>query len=354
MPGPTKISDATYADIKAATESRILEISHRSAEFTDLSKAAVDGVRQFLNVPAEYHVVFTTSASENWELMATNLVESSVHCITNGNFSNIGHNFHAWGKDVSETVVEWGKHVDVKMLNIPHRAELITLAYNETSTGVTYLNDEIKHIRNTHPEKLLAVDITSNSGVQKMHISDADVWYFSVQKGLGLPSGLGVCILSPRAHEKAVKVVDSKIHHSAVNFKSMVAQMAGGKYQTISTPNIMNIYLLAQKMARWNARISMDDAEKRFTDRASRVYEFFENLTGFSFTAQAEDAAHRSVSCLCFSGAEADVAEVHRRSEGAGIAIGKGYGKFKKTGFRIANYDALSDADFEKLLSLFK
>lgn len=60
----------------------------------------------------------------------------------------------------------------------------------------------------SHPDKLIAIDITSSAGGIKHDIADADMWFFSVQKCFGLPSGLGIFIANEKAITRSAQVYE--------------------------------------------------------------------------------------------------------------------------------------------------
>ena len=62
-PGPSQISPETKEDIRRAIDDGILEISHRSAKFTEVSRRAIEELRAYLKVPDNYLVTTKKEAA---------------------------------------------------------------------------------------------------------------------------------------------------------------------------------------------------------------------------------------------------------------------------------------------------
>lgn len=351
MVGPTAISQEVYDDLAALSTSRIVEISHRGKECAQLIEETVNQVRAFFKVPNDYTVLFATSATEVWDMMTNCLIDKKSFHFCNGNFSTaFWRCANSWHKEALKDEVEWGTLNDYTM-DIPSDAELVSLAYVETSSCVSCSAEDIRGLRERHPDKLLAVDITSAAGTADFEIANADVWYFSVQKGMGLPSGLSLVFVSPKAATKAQEA--KKMGRSVGCFQlADNIRMMQEKFQTIQTPNILGIYLLKQQLTRWNKAGGIKMVAQTLAERANRIYAFFENHP--KYTPFVTDKNLRAVGVIGISGSEEDIAEAHRIAKEQGIRLGSGYGKLKSTCFRIANYYALKSEDVERLLVLFK
>jgi phosphoserine aminotransferase len=349
MVGPTAISPEVYDDLASLSSHRIVEISHRSPECTELIKGAVSEVRKFFQVPEDYTVLFAGSATDIWDVITNNLIREKSFHFSNGNFSEAFYRCaKSWKGETLKSEVEWGQANDFSA-EIPKDMELIALAYNETSSCVSCTDNDIYKLRAAHPKKLLAIDITSIAGVKKFPIEDADIWYFSVQKGLGLPSGLGVMILSPEAVEKAEEMKKNGESVGCFKISDMKAIM-DAKFQTVQTPNILNLHLLKQQLTRWNNNGGVEPIEKRIRERATNIYAFFGNH--HLYRPFVKEKAHRSFATISITGEEKDIAEAHKKAEAKDIKISAGYGKLKPTTFRLANYPALQWVDFEELFDI--
>lgn len=341
-PGPSQVSDAVKADMLAASEQNIIGISHRSSAFLDITKQAVDGLRQYFEVPKEYHVLFTSSATEAMELIIRNLVEEESFHFANGHFSELfARVSESFGKTATVDAVAWGSQNNHATAVIPPSVDIVTLTYNETSTGVTCNNQTVQNLYQRLADQLLVVDITSAAGCVPVEIKHADVWFFSVQKGMGLPSGLGVILLSPRALERA-----KRLHHAGLfNFASMTEKME--QHQTLHTPNVLGIYLLAQQLARWNQPGAVDNYQAT-ADKAKLIDLFINAHTELDYFVEAPAA--RSQSTICVTAAPDVITRLHAAAKDRQLVLGAGYGKLKETTCRISTFPALTLNDMQLLI----
>lgn len=339
-PGPSQISPTTKEDIHTAIQEGILEMSHRSKDFDAMSKAAIENLRQFLIIPPEYLVFYTSSATEAMELTLRHCVAKKSFHFTNGNFSEyFAQISHALGKTAESDRAEWGTQNNFSNVTVPQDTELITITANETSTGVMCTDENIATIRKKHPEKLLAVDITSNGGVVNYTIQNADIWLFSVQKCFGLPAGLGILIMSPRAMERA-------IHYTGIfSVQNMNAKMKE-KYETIQTPNVLGIYLLAKQMERWNKKGGIKQKEQETRTKAQKIYDFFHQK---KYEIFVKEKVYQSISVITIAADPLRIEKLHESCKKEGIILGKGYGKIKEKTFRISNFPAIIEDDLEAL-----
>nr|MDQ3395962.1 phosphoserine aminotransferase [Bacteroidota bacterium] len=101
-PGPSELYFTADDHIKQALNDKVASISHRSKKFEEIYKSAVNNIRQLLNLPENYHVFFTGSATEIWERILQNCVAEHCSHLVNGSFSE---RFY-------ETALELGKNAD--------------------------------------------------------------------------------------------------------------------------------------------------------------------------------------------------------------------------------------------------
>jgi len=202
---PSQISNDVYKDIIMATTNWVLSISHRSNDFTDMSKSVHDWLRKLLNIPDNYKIFYLSSATETMEVVIRNFVVKNSFHLVNWAFSDKFYktSLEIWKNAQKEQIEQWIWDFEYK---IPDETELICLTQNETSTWVYIPNEHIAYLRKNNPEKLIAVDIVSSVGWVFPIISDADIWFFSVQKCFWLPAGLGIMIVNEKAIEKSKEV----------------------------------------------------------------------------------------------------------------------------------------------------
>jgi phosphoserine aminotransferase len=350
--GPSKINNETKLDIKRAVDENLLEISHRSPEFAKISKHAVESLRKLFKIPEDWHILFTTSATEAMELALRSTVEKTSFHFTCGNFSEYFERIATTlQKNALSQKAVWGEANDFST-KIPNEAELITITHCETSTGCMASLDDIKKIRKKYPEKILAIDATSIMGAVEIDILQADIWLYSVQKCFGLPSGLGVFICNPRVLERAISLDHQKINpFGAFGLEKMVTKMKKN-YNTIATPNILNIYLLGQQAQRFLDAGGLSYLDNQTRIKAKKIYDFIDSKKKLqSFLPNQKD---RSLSIICGKAKPEIIQKIHKACEESGIKMGAGYGKMKTETFRIANFPSITMSDIERLLAVLE
>ena len=69
-PGPSKIYPEVRQYLTDAYDSGIMAIPHRSETFMQLMRATVTDLKKKMNIPQDYYIFFTSSATECWEIIA--------------------------------------------------------------------------------------------------------------------------------------------------------------------------------------------------------------------------------------------------------------------------------------------
>lgn len=335
-PGPSQIYPKVPEFLDDAVADGVMSMSHRSSAFADLYKSVTDGLRDLLGVPDEYHIWFLGSATEAMERIIQNTVQQRSHHFVNGAFSERFSSIAAeLGKLPSVFTVPWGEGYDLHDSIVPDGAELIAVTMNETSTGVAINPDAIAELHQRYPEKLLAVDIVSAVPHVVPDFSRLDCAFFSVQKGFGLPAGLGVLIASPHAMRRSerLRALGDSIgsYHSFAELSKHET-----KYNTPETPNVLGIYLL-DRVTKDLLRRGPDGIRTALDVSAANTYTAIENHPLLS--PAVVDTNFRSktvVVAAVLGGSVGLIAYMKDR----GFSIGAGYGQQKSTHVRIANFPA--------------
>ncbi|MFN3852638.1 MAG: aminotransferase class V-fold PLP-dependent enzyme [Spirosomataceae bacterium] len=332
-PGPSKLYPKIETYLQDGFRSGILQMNHRSEGFMDMLKECIGLLKKKLNIPAEYHVYFTSSATECWEIITQSLVAESSFHVFNGTFGQKWFEYTQKLKPMAQSL-----HFEINSLpNLPANinSEVICFTQNETSNGTQLLPP---YWRRTG-DGLIAFDVTSSLGGIELDWKSGDVWLASVQKCLGLPAGMGIMICSPKALKKAEEINDRKYYNSLLfihkNFE---------KYQTHYTPNILNIYLLLRVLQDVE---NIETVGQKIKERAKNLYNFIENETDWQLIVQNKEV--RSDTVLAIEGGTDAIKAIKQKAKQNNITLGNGYGAWKNTSFRIANFPAIEDWEFEEL-----
>lgn len=344
-PGPSKVYDALPRYMQDAYNQGILSANHRSSVFMNLYQETEELMREKLHMPADYKLLFTSSATENWEIISQSIVENASFHIFSGSF---GKKWYEYAKHIIPATealkIDANQAIDVAELAIGEAVDLIAITQNETANATQIPMSVLKELGEKYPEKMIAVDTTSSMGGIELDFFLADIWYASVQKCFGLPAGLGVLIVSPKAIEKATRKGE-KGRYNSLNF---ILENAAG-YQTHYTPNVFGIYLL-NRVLKDLEEIQQVDARLR-----KRMLKLETTIAQSSkFRLLVDNEATRSTTVLAVSGSEELISAVKKAAEKEGMQLGSGYGPLKPTSFRIANFPAITDTEFDRLIGFLK
>lgn len=343
-PGPSQLYFTVESHVKQAFREGIPSLSHRSKQFEFIAAQATQGVKQLLGVPDGFHVFFTGSATEIWERSIQNLVAHHSYHFVNGAFS----------KRYFEIAQQLGKHAVKKEsplgkgftdFDIPQETELIALTHNETSTGVSLPMEFIHRFRDQFPNALIAVDAVSSLPYPQFDFTKIDTLFFSVQKGFGLPAGLGVWIVN----DKCIAQADSLLAKgmSIGTYHNLPTLYANAKKnQTPETPNVLGIYLLAKVVEDFLQR-GVHALRKETEYKAAILYNTLDQHPVLkSFVTDKASRSQTVVVAECGAHTEAVTKALLEK----GMQPGDGYGELKKTQLRFANFPTHSKEQFELLV----
>jgi phosphoserine aminotransferase len=377
-PGPSKVYPQVAKYLQEAFAEGILSVNHRSVEGMEITRGAIEGLRKKLNIPDDYFVYFISSATEAWEIIAQSLTRQKSLQFYNGAFGEkwadyaekliLGVERIPFGIDELpdlQQIRENGRNfpnvsnfrevrprkMDKSIIPQPFKSfnDVVCITQNETSNG-TQIKD-LKPFKKAFPEAIIAVDATSSLGGIDLEFKDGDVWFASVQKCLGLPAGMAIMICSPKAIERAREINDRKYYNSLLfihdNFQ---------KNQTHYTPNMLNIYLINKIILEISNISIISESTKQ---RAIEWYDFFENVPQTSVCKSEEQTKVcvtnpevRSDTVITIEGTEEQIKQIKSLTKANGITVGNGYGSWKNTTFRIANFPAIEDFEIEALKKL--
>jgi phosphoserine aminotransferase len=344
-PGPSQLYFTVADHVKHAFKEGIPSLSHRSKRFEAISAETTEGLRSLLNIPSGYHLFFTASATEVWERIFQNLVEKSSFHLVNGSFS----------KRFYETGIQLNKKVEMdevapghgfrSELAVPAESELIAVTHNETSTGVSVPVEWIHNLKKKNPGKLMAVDAVSSLPYPAFDFDLLDTVFFSVQKGFGLPAGLGVWMINEACVEKANTLLARQIPTGS--YHSIATLLAHAKkHQTPETPNVLGIYLLGKVVADFLRR-GVDVIRKETEYKAAILYQALEAHPEMApFVKEKPFRSKTVIVADCGEHTEKLAAFLAAK----GLHAGDGYGPSKKTQLRFANFPAHSKEQFELLV----
>jgi phosphoserine aminotransferase len=348
--GPTEIADGIAEYYNDALENNLFSVSHRSKEFEEIYSNTVNSLKSLLNIPDDFYVFFLSSATECMERIVQNLVEKKSFHFINGFFAERFCDISKMlEKEADFIKSEYGKDFNISDADIDKGVEMICVTHNETSTGVVFDANRIYDLKKKYPDKIIAVDIVTSVPYYQFDFNFIDVAFFSIQKGFGLPSGLGVMVCRKELIKKAKLLNDKGIIIGTYNNFLKLASNAE-KNQTTVTPNIPAIYLLG-KMCESLIKSGLDTMRNETEKKANLIYNFFDkhpNIKPF-----VKEKYLRSLTTIVLE-TESDTNKIFTKLEYNDFVVSKGYSDYKDKHIRIGNFPMHKFEDVSNLIYLFK
>lgn len=349
-PGPSELYPTISFHMKKALADHIPSISHRSDAFHDIFQSTENSLKKLLNIPANYYIFFFPSATEIMERLIQSLVAKHSAHFVNGSFSDLFYKIAlGLGKQPYKFETPFGNGFDFEQINVPKASELICITQNETSTGVSIPLQYIYNFKKRYPHKLIALDIVSSVPYPVIDFKLLDAVFFSVQKGFGLPAGLGVLILSPQAISVA-NYLNGKngsvgSYHALINCLKYYE-----KKETPETPNVLGIYLLG-KVAKDMRLKGIDKLRSDIKNKAQSLYDFFQHTSFYS--PFVSDYNFRSATIIVVDIKNGSI-KLREKLKKEGLMVGSGYKEMAGKQIRIANFPAHKVADIRRLIYFLK
>jgi phosphoserine aminotransferase len=220
--------------------------------------------------------------------------------------------------------------------------DTICLVQSETSNGTG--QKICRSDFDLNEEAIIAVDATSSMGGINLPWQEADVWFASVQKCIGIPAGLGILICSPKALKRA-SLLNKKVHYNDV----LLMEENRKLFQTHYTPNVLSIYVL-NKLAHLLPNLSEIDLQTN--KKAKLLTEFFSQSNPFNLSLLIKNPLVRLPTVFALTGDAIQIKRLQDLCLKNNIELGKGYGNWKDNTIRIANFPSHTPEDFYHLFNL--
>ena len=318
----------------------VMEISHRSKTFDEIIQSADSGLRELLNIPEDYAVLFLQGgASLQFAMVPMNFLslDSSADYIVTG----------SWGKKAVKEALKFGtvdlaaNMADGGFTRIPNQDELqlnpsaayVHLTSNETIEGVEWKSEpEIGDVP-------LVADFSSNILSKPIAVEKYGLIYAGAQKNMG-PSGVTVVIiredLLPRSRDGLAAMLDYRTH--ATN-KSLY-----------NTPNTWGIYVL-NLVCQWlKEKGGLAAMQRENEDKAKLLYDA---IDATEFYRGHADPDSRSMMNVTFRLPSEDL---EKKFAGEATAAGLDGLKGHRSvgGIRASIYNAFPRAGCEALIEFMK
>ncbi|WP_340152546.1 aminotransferase class V-fold PLP-dependent enzyme [uncultured Marivirga sp.] len=339
-PGPSKIYPQVARYFQEGMDLGIFERNHRSDSFQELFSRTKLLLKSKLNIPLDYEIAMVSSATECWEIIAQSFVQKRSSHYFNGAF---GEKWWKYSQKIHPKSI--GANFSVNELpqieSFGQKPELIALTHNETSNGTAIPLGFQKDIRKRFPDSMIAFDATSSMAGYEFDWENGDIWYASVQKCFGLPAGMAIMVVSPKAITRAKEIGD-EAHYNSFN---LILENTR-KDQTHHTPNISNIFLLGRLLE------NVENITAIHNNLKSRKKDFYTDLKKVEILKPLINSSEvQSDTVFCLQGPQESIRMVIQTALNEGIILGNGYGVMKDSTIRVANFPAIPNQDYKDLIN---
>lgn len=314
----------------------IAEMSHRSKDFIQIMDDAVSGVRELLEVPENFEILFLQGgATLQFSMLAMNLLEKKGQYISTGVWSEkavkeaaaIGEvEVLASSKDDNFTWIPKDFQVDPS-------ADYLHITSNNTVHGTQW-----KDLPKTGGVPL-AIDASSDIFSKKIDFTDVGLLYAGAQKNIGL-SGVVLAIIRKDLAEKSVRTLPDWLKYST--------HVKAGSMS--NTPPTFSVYIVKLVMDWIRSKGGVDAIAKTNEQKASLIYSAIDEGDFYTGTAKAEDRSLMNVTFTLPS--DELTADFIKQAEGENMVAMKGYRTVG--GIRASIYNAMPLEGAQALASFMK
>ena len=318
----------------------VMEMSHRSAVFQEIIDNAEKDLRELMNIPDNYKVLFIQGgATLQFSMIPMNLMKNGKAVyIETGAWSKKAI---AEAKKVGEVIVAASSKdknytyiPDCSDLDIPEDADYVYICENNTIYGTKFWN-----LPNTKGHTLVA-DVSSCFLSEPVDVTKYGVIYGGVQKNIG-PAGVVILIV----REDLIR--DDVLEGTPTMLKW---KTQADNDSLFNTPPAYGIYICG-KVFKWLKKQGGLAAMKEKNEKkAAILYDFLDNSKLFKGTVRKED---RSLMNVPFVTGDKDLdAEFVKAAEKEGLVSLKGHRTVG--GMRASIYNAMPIEGVEKLVAFMK
>lgn len=262
-----------------ASGMNVMEMSHRSAEFQDIIDSAEADLRELMNIPDNYSVLFLQGgASMQFAMVPLNLMtkHKRAHFVKTGQ----------WAKKAIEQAEKFGE------ANVVASSEDKTFSYIPSLSAEMFTPDaDYVHITSNNTiygtkfTKLppigdlpLVSDMSSYILSEPVNVKDYGVIYAGAQKNIG-PAGVTIVIV----RNDLIGGADAGVP-TMLNYETHAKN--GSMF---NTPPTYAIYIAGLVFKHLKKLGGVKEMEKINVEKAGMLYDFLDNSSLFSATVEGKD-----------------------------------------------------------------
>ncbi len=318
----------------------VMEMSHRSKVYDNIIKTAEKDLRELMDIPDNYKVLFLQGgASLQFAMIPMNLMKNRV-----GDYIVTGQ----WAKKAFQEASIYGKAnkiassedktfsyiPDCSDLPVSEDADYVYICENNTIYGTKY-----KELPNTKGKTLVA-DVSSCFLSEPVDVTKYGVIYGGVQKNIG-PAGVVIVII------REDLITEDVLEGTPTMMKYKTHADANSLY---NTPPAYGIYICG-KVFKWIKKMGgLVAMKERNEKKAALLYDFLDQSKLFKGTVVKKDRSLMNVPFV--TGSEELDAKFVKEAKEAGLENLKGHRTVG--GMRASIYNAMPIEGVQALVDFMK
>jgi len=318
----------------------VMEMSHRSKTYEAIINDAEKDLRELMNIPDNYKVLFLQGgASQQFAMIPMNLMKNKVadYIITGQWAKKAYQEAGIYGKAnaIASSADKTFSYIpDCSDLPISEDADYVYICENNTIYGTKF-----KTLPNTKG-KILVSDISSCFLSEPVDVSKYGIIYGGVQKNIG-PAGVVIVII------REDLITEDTLPGTPTMLKYKIHSDNDSLY---NTPPAYGIYICG-KVFKWLKKLGGLTAMKEINEKKANIlYDFLDQSKMFHGTVVKEDRSLMNVPFV--TGSEELDAKFVKEAKASGLESLKGHRSVG--GMRASIYNAMPTEGVQKLVDFMK
>ena len=263
----------------------VMEMSHRSKDFEVIIQDAERNLRELMNIPNNYKILFLQGgASMQFAMVPMNLMKNRVadYIITG-----------QWAKKAATEAEKFGKVnvlatsadktfsyiPDMSKIKVSSNADYVYICHNNTIYGTTY------HTLPDTKEKILVADMSSDILSQPIDVTQYGLIFAGVQKNIG-PAGTVIVII------REDLITDDVLNGTPTMLKYKIHSDNNSLY---NTPPAYGIYICGKVFKYLKKLGGLEVMKVRNEEKAKILYDYLDSSKLFNGTVVKEDRSLMNV-----------------------------------------------------------
>ena len=318
----------------------VMEMSHRSKVFDTIIKEAEADIRDLMNIPDNYKVLFLQGgASQQFAAIPMNLMKNKkAGYVVTGQWAKKAYQeakIYGEAVELASSADKTFSYIpDCSNLDIPDDLDYVYICENNTIYGTKF-----KTLPNTKGKTLVA-DVSSCFLSEPVDVTKYGVIYGGVQKNVG-PAGMVIVII------REDLITEDVLEGTPTMLKYKTHADNDSLY---NTPPCYNIYICG-KVFKWLKKMGgLEAMKEKNEEKAKILYDFLDESKLFKGTVRPEDRSLMNVPFV--TGNEELDAKFVKEAKEAGFENLKGHRSVG--GMRASIYNAMPKEGVVALVEFMK